>query len=59
MKQLLEKNDLNKGNRFIYMVLIDFAVAENDKQTQLNYLNLLKKIDRMRENYYQWRIDQL
>jgi hypothetical protein len=33
MVELLDASDVNKANRFIYAVLIDFAVAENDKET--------------------------
>ncbi len=54
MHKLLEASDINKGNRFIYYVLLDFAKAEGDKETSTKYLNLLKIIDRLRENFYQW-----
>ncbi len=50
---------MNRANRFIYMTLIDFAQAEGDKEQQIKYLELLKKIDRMRGNYYQWRINKV
>lgn len=42
MHKLLNQNEMNKANRFIYLVLIDFARAEKDKDTQIKYLNLLK-----------------
>ena len=59
MHKLLAASDLNKGNRFIYYVLIDFAKAEGDRETAVKYLSLLKVIDRLRENYYQWQLNNL
>ena len=59
MLKLLEEKIEHQGNRFIYAVLLDFAEAENDLETQFKYLELLKKIDRIRVNYYQWRINKL
>ena len=56
---LLDENINNKANRFIYSVLIEFAIAENDKETAIKHLKYLKQIDRLRENYYQWRINNL
>lgn len=57
--KLLSDNELNKANRFIYVTLIDYAVAEGDNSKAVEYLELLKKIDKIRENYYQWRINKL
>ena len=54
--QLLEKN---KENRFIFATLLEFAIAEEDTGNALKYLNELKVIDRLRENYYQWRINRI
>lgn len=48
-----------KENRFAIAVLIDFATAEGEKQKAIEYLMKLKEIDRLRENYYQWRINKL
>lgn len=59
MLNLLEEKTEHRANRFIWSVLLDFAVAENDRETQLKYLDLLKQIDRIRVNYYQWRINKL
>ena len=50
--ELLEKDEVNKANRFIYSVLVDFETAEGNHQASLDHLQRLKKIDRLRENYY-------
>ena len=57
--KMLDESEVNKFNRFIYMTLIDIAKAECDKDTAIKYLQLLKKIDRLRENFYQWSINIL
>ena len=53
LMRFLESGDPNfQGNRFIYSVLVDFAEAEGNLQEAVKHLELLKKIDRMRENFY-------
>jgi len=56
---LLEEDVFNKSDRFIYVTLIDYAIAENNQAKAVEYLELLKKIDKIRENYYQWRINKI
>ena len=56
---MLEENEFNKGNRFIYVTLIDYCVADADLEKALDYLELLKNIDRIRVNYWQWRINEI
>src|SRR5690349_20686960 len=46
--KLLKEDDFNKGNRFIYTTLIDYYVADADFEKALEYLELLKEIDRIR-----------
>jgi len=41
-------------------LLVDYAIVEGDKTTAIAYLNKLRtEVDRIRENYYQWRINRL
>lgn len=47
------------SNRFVYSVLIEYAIVEGDKAKAKEWLEKLKVIDRLRENYYQWRINRL
>lgn len=55
--RLLESN---RDNRFLYILLADIAVAEGDKETAIEYLKVLRTVvDRLRENYYLWRINKL
>ena len=51
LKLIMEKES-NNSNRFIYSVLLEFAVAESEKEKALDFLKHLKTIDRIRENYY-------
>ena len=46
-------------NRFITALLMEFALAEGDREEALECLTSLKTMDRLRENYYQWRINRL
>lgn len=57
--KLMDKSEVHRANRFMYVVLLDFAKAEKNEKDQLMYLEFLKKIDRMRQNYYQWQINRL
>ena len=57
--KLLEDENAIIGNRFIYTTLIDFAIAEKNNAEAIKYFELLKVIDRIRMNYYQWRINNL
>lgn len=41
------------------MTLIDFCVAETDFEKAIEYLSLLKMIDKIRVNYWQWRINEI
>lgn len=60
LKTRLEKLiESQPANRFLYSVLIDFATAEKDIEKARGYLLKLKIIDRLRENYYQWRLNNL
>jgi hypothetical protein len=51
-ERLIKLVQAHPDNRFIYAVLIDYAVAEGDKEKARQYLMTLKVIDRLRENYY-------
>ena len=51
-ERLLKLLEAHPDNRFIYAVLIDYAMAESDKEKARQYLLTLKTIDRLRENYY-------
>ena len=44
------ENDKAWANRFAYMTLID--LEEEKPEKQIEYLGMLKKTDRTRENYY-------
>jgi len=57
--KLIEQDESFKANRFLQMVLLDFALAEKQKLQALQILEHLKHIDKIRENYYQWRINML
>jgi hypothetical protein len=57
--KLLEDSEANRDNRFIYSLLLDYATAEGDKAEAKRILRHLLVIDRLRENYYKWRINQL
>lgn len=57
--RLISDDDFNKGNRFIYVTLIDYAVADADFEKALDYLELLKNIDKIRINYWKWRINEI
>jgi hypothetical protein len=57
--KLLEDSEANRDNRFIYSLLLDYATAEGDKEEAKRILGHLLVIDRLRENYYKWRINQL
>jgi hypothetical protein len=39
--KLLNEDEFNKGNRFIYFTLIDYCVAEADLEKAIEYLQLL------------------
>ena len=41
------------------MTLIDFCVTETDFEKAIEYLKLLKEIDSIRVNYWQWRINEI
>jgi hypothetical protein len=48
------------NNRFVLSLLADYAIAEGDKLTAIAYLIKLRtEVDRLREIYYQWRINRL
>lgn len=57
--KLLGEDDFNKANRFIYITLIDYCVADADLEKALEFLELLKNIDKIRVNYWQWRINEI
>lgn len=57
--KLLEDSEANRDNRFIYSLLLDYATAEGDKVEAMRILDHLLVIDRLRENYYKWRANQL
>ncbi len=57
-KKVLE-DETHLDNRFIYSLLLDYATAEGDKEEAIKILGHLKKIDKLRENFYQWRINRL
>lgn len=52
IETLLNTDNSNLSNRFIQLVLIDFDLAEKNYTKAIEKLELLKKIDRIRENYY-------
>ena len=56
---ILSKSQENLKNRFIYSLHLDYTTALGDKEEAKRILEHLKNIDRLRENYYQWRINQL
>ena len=50
--KLIAEKESNNLNRFIYSVLVEFAIAESDNKKTLDFLKHLMTIDRIRENYY-------
>jgi hypothetical protein len=58
-EELLAEHPYNSSNRFIKMTMLDYALADGKKEEALKILGELKTVDRLRENYYQWRINGL
>lgn len=48
-----------KGNRFLLATLADFAIANQEYEVALFHLSELKKIDPIRNKFYEWRKSQV